>query len=561
MDMAISEQRQGEVAGGITAPRVLLIISVWMLVIVAASLWMAVTIFQAEEAFFGLGSPVKVFIGHVALLPAILAGVSIPLMRRRHPAGRYIAMVINYVTMVLGGFVLLSLWGVFLGMDNLSPAILAHYPWLIGLPVAWVLWWGSGKLPEDGPVRLWLERAAVALGALTLIVFLLSAGILDAASAILGTYGRIETWITTGVMLISGVLAWRLMRLGVHFHEKPEGQEAWQGWLMLSPNIIGFMLFFAGPLLLSFYLSFTNDTVGQVPDVIGLENYATILSLEIATTEDMTVNTQSVMSSGFTALGEIVIGSTRYVLGARDPMFWYSLRNTLIFCLVLVPLAIIPALLLAMIMNTKLAGMKFFRAVYFVPSVAAVVGTALIWRWLYDPTIGFINYVITGIVTFLNNTFGMSIVDPNINWLTDPGVQLFAIVLLAAWQVIGFNTVLFLAGLQGIPKILYEAAYVDGANGWQRFRNVTLPLLAPTTFFVMITTIITGLQVFNEPYALISVRPMPVNATTVVYNLYNRGFFFFDFGYASAIAWLLFGLIFLVTLAQFRLQRSQAYDS
>jgi multiple sugar transport system permease protein len=132
---------------------------------------------------------------------------------------------------------------------------------------------------------------------------------------------------------------------------------------------------------------------------------------------------------------------------------------------------------------------------------------------------------------------------------------------MGAWQVIGFNTVLFLAGLQGVPKILYEAAYVDGAGTWGRFANVTLPLLAPTTFFVIITTMISGLQVFNEPYALISQRPMPTNATTVVYYLYNRSFFNFEFGYASAVAWILFVVIFAITLIQFRIQQRRGFES
>jgi multiple sugar transport system permease protein len=155
---------------------------------------------------------------------------------------------------------------------------------------------------------------------------------------------------------------------------------------------------------------------------------------------------------------------------------------------------------------------------------------------------------------------GTHIADPKISWLTDQKTLLVSIVFLAAWQLIGFNTVLFLAGLQGVPRILYEAAYVDGAGRMAQFRHVTLPLLAPTTFFVVVTTVITGLQVFNEPYALISVRPLPTAATTSVYYLYWRGFFSFEFGYASSIAWLLFALIFVVTLVQFRLSRGGAYD-
>jgi ABC-type sugar transport system permease subunit len=204
--------------------------------------------------------------------------------------------------------------------------------------------------------------------------------------------------------------------------------------------------------------------------------------------------------------------------------------------------------------------MKIFRAVYFLPSVAAVVGTALIWRWLYDPVIGFFNYIILQTVNFLNSTFGANIVYERIEWLTSGSTMLLAIVVLAAWQVVGYNTVLFLAGLQGIPRELYEAAYVDGAGRWAQFRNVTLPMLGPTTFFVIITTVITGLQVFNEPYALIFQRPMPVEARTAVFHLYDLGFSRFQFGYASAVAWILFAVIFAVTLLQFRVNRSRAYQ-
>ncbi|MBC7870696.1 MAG: sugar ABC transporter permease, partial [Chitinophagaceae bacterium] len=150
--------------------------------------------------------------------------------------------------------------------------------------------------------------------------------------------------------------------------------------------------------------------------------------------------------------------------------------------------------------------------------------------------------------------------DPAIQWLTGTGTMLFSIVLLAAWQVVGFNTVLFLAGLQGIPRELYEAAYVDGANRWRQFLNVTVPLLGPTTFFVTITTIITGLQAFNEPYALIFQRPMPIEARTAVFHLYDIGFSRFQFGYASSVAWILFAVIFTITLLQFRFSRSKAYQ-
>ncbi|MEO0565702.1 MAG: sugar ABC transporter permease, partial [Chloroflexota bacterium] len=297
----------------------------------------------------------------------------------------------------------------------------------------------------------------------------------------------------------------------------------------------------------SFYLSFTNDTIGNVPDFIAFDNYADLLALELQPMGDAEF-AQEVLTIGFRPLFQNFLG-TGYVLGAKDVLFWRSLGNTLLFCSLLVPLSTIPAIALAVVLNSELPGMKFYRAVYFLPSVAAVVGTALIWRWLYDPTIGFINYALGSLVP----AWGQ------VGWLSDPDVVLIAIVLLASWQLVGFNTVLFLAGLQGIPNVLYEAAKIDGASGPNRFRFVTLPLLAPTTFFVIVTTVVQGLQVFNEPYTLFPSRPIPENATTSVYYMYTQGFLEAQFGYASAVAWVLFAVIFVVTLIQFRVQRSEAY--
>ncbi|MBL8119528.1 MAG: sugar ABC transporter permease [Anaerolineae bacterium] len=555
MTARIQERPQGA-----AYPPALLVNIIWNIFVIGGSLLLCYTIFQVTEDFFSLGRPVQLFAGMVALLPAVLAAFATLALLQRRPAGRYAALVINYVVMVMAGFVLLHLWGVFIGLDYISGAILQNVQYTLGLALAYALYWLAGRMREDNPLRLLLERAAIAIGMLSLLLLLWFAGAVNAAFSIISTYANPVVWLVTAIMIFSGLLAYRILHLGEYFGETPQQQAAWQGWLMLSPNVIGFVLFFAGPLLLSFYLSFTNDTVGNVPEIIGLRNYGEILSLQVGSVE-IDANPRTALDRDYGVLGDIVIGQTRYVLGARDPLFWQSIRNTIVFCLMLIPLSVIPAIFLSLILNSKLPGMKFYRAIYFLPSVAAVVGTALIWRWLYDPTIGYFNYIITQIVGFLNSTFGVSLTDPRILWLTDQGVVLFSLVLLAGWQVVGFNTVLFLAGLQSIPQQLYEAAYVDGANRWQQFRNVTLPMLSPTTFFVIITTVITGLQVFNEPYALIAARPMPTAATTAVYYLYNRGFFRFEFGYASSVAWVLFALIFVVTLVQFRISRSnKAYE-
>lgn len=540
-------------------PREIPLSVAWNFVVALASLYASFSIFGLSE-FLNLGRPVQVFAGIVVLIPAVLALFSSVQLLRRQGSGRYIALIIQFIGLVFSVAGLLNVWGAFNSFEAMTDGLLANYPLLLGFAIAYAVFWIAGRLDENSETRSLLERAAGIIAAITLLALLLLSNALGAVGAVLSTYTQPSAWIYTICALIFGFLGWRMLHLGAYFGEMPGNRIAWQGWLMLSPNIIGFMFFFAGPLLLSFYLSFTNSTVGRTPEFIALQNYADIFSIEIQRQADLSQPPQSALSRGYTELGSIETGGERIVVGAKDRLFWLSLRNTLMFCLLLVPLAVIPALALSIVLNSKIPGMRFFRAIYFLPSIAAVVGTALIWRWLYDPTIGFYNYIISSVVTWLNATFGLSIQDPAIQWLTGPGVVLFSIVFLSAWQVVGYNTVLFLAGLQGIPGELYEAAQIDGANKWQQFWSVTLPLLGPTTFFVLITTIVTGLQVFNEPYALFPSRPIPENATTSVFYLYNRGFFRFEFGYASSIAWVLFALIFSITLLQFRIQRRNQYS-
>jgi ABC-type sugar transport system permease subunit len=224
-------------------------------------------------------------------------------------------------------------------------------------------------------------------------------------------------------------------------------------------------------------------------------------------------------------------------------------------------MAVIPALFLATLLNSKVRGIRFFRAVYFIPSVAGVVGIAIIWRQLLDQTVGWVNYFITLTVDGLNSTLGLSLEDPRIGWLSDPATALPMVAVVFAWITVGFNAILFLAGLQGIPADLYEAATIDGANRWQRFRNITLPAVSATTFFVVATTSILALQMFTEALVLKGLDPGgPNNATlTPVMHLQRSGFQDFQFGYASAIAWVLFGLIFVFTIIQYRRQRDEAF--
>ncbi len=530
----------------------------WNVFIAIGSALAARQVYLRDE-FYNLGDTVQNFVALVALLPAVFAVLGIGLLYQRRPAGRLISMALNYLGMVLAILYLFNLWGFYIGIDELSYTLFKQRTWLLGLAAAYLIFWFAGRMDETNPVRTLLEQGALGLAGLTVIVLLVLGEAHKLIISVAETYGNLDTWLVTALIAVFGMMGWRILKIGEYFGETPYQRTAWQGWLMLSPNGIGFMLFFAGPLLLSLYFSFTDSSGVRPPNWVGADNYQRLLSVQLRWQEDDHLRPQEALGEGYIALDTVEIGSRRLVIGAKDPIFWRSLRNTIVFCLLLVPLSIVPALALALIMNAKIPGMHFFRAIYFLPSVAAVVGTALIWRWLYDANIGYINYAISEGVDFLNS-LGLSVTDPKVAWLTDKGTVLLSIVFLAAWQLIGFNTVLFLAGLQGIPRILYEAAYVDGAGRWGQFRHVTLPMLAPTTFFVVVTTVITGLQVFNEPYALIPSRPMPVSATTSVYYLYIKGFNDFEFGYASSVAWLLFALIFTVTLIQFRVSRSAAYE-
>lgn len=541
----------------------------WSVMVALASTWLAYQIFSREafDVTERMGNPVQVFLGLVALLPAVLSLLAIfgfykatqnaiapPLSPMQ---ARAIFLLVNYVGMVLSGFYLLHVWEVFVGMDAIAGALYDHSQVLWVLVIIYGLTWLANRFDEDSPVRGWLETLAVAAAGLALIIFLVVGDGVGAVEHIVGKYGEARTWLVTAIMVIFGVMAYNILHLGAYFGETTDGRVAWQGWLMLSPNAIGFMLFFAGPLLFSLYLSFTDAHTGSTPKFIGLRNYGDILALQVKTQTDLDAYPQSALDKEFTLVEDFTVGETRYVIGAKDQRFWASMRNTILFCLMLVPMSTIPAIGMALVLDSKLPGMKFYRALYFLPSVAAVVGTALIWRTaLYSSSIGFINYGITEVITTINDLTGLGIKDPQYGWLSDPDVQLFSVVLMTAWQVVGFNTVLFLAGLQGIPKVLYEASAVDGANNWQRFWRVTLPLLGPTTFFVVVTTIISGLQVFNEVFVLFTTQPVPEEVTTGVMHLYRKGFFGFEFGYASAVAWIIFALIFLVTIIQFRVSRS-----
>lgn len=234
------------------------------------------------------------------------------------------------------------------------------------------------------------------------------------------------------------------------------------------------------------------------------------------------------------------IGVDNYIRLFQDELFWKALGNTLYFVAVGVPLAVGLALILAMLLNSPLNRAKdLFRVGYYLPSITETVAIAVVWRWVLNPRYGILKRAL--------EIFGLQ----SPNWLGDPRWAMPAIIMMAVWKGLGHNALIFLAGLQSIPSTVYEAAEIDGANGWEQFRFVTLPLLAPTTFFVAIMTLIGYLQLFAEPYTLTDGGPLDATLSIVLY-MYRHGFKFFNLGYASAMAYVLFALIFVATLVSMK---------
>jgi multiple sugar transport system permease protein len=237
------------------------------------------------------------------------------------------------------------------------------------------------------------------------------------------------------------------------------------------------------------------------------------------------------------------VGLANYGQLLQDPLFWMALRNTLYFVLVGGPLSVGVSLLAALLLNSRLLRWKgFFRTALFLPVVTTLVAVAVVWRYLYQPRYGLLNYGLSRL--------GIAPID----WLGDPAWAMPAIILLAVWKNFGFNMIIFIAGLQSIPAHLYEAARIDGASAWQQFRYLTLPMLAPTFLFVTVITMIGYFQLFAEPYVM--TQGGPSNRTlSVVLLMYQEGFRWWNMGYAAAVAFVLFAIILAATLIQLRLRR------
>jgi multiple sugar transport system permease protein len=277
--------------------------------------------------------------------------------------------------------------------------------------------------------------------------------------------------------------------------------------LFLAPSLIGFFVFIFLPVLGGFGLSFTEWDMLTPPKWIGLQNYVTIFK--------------------------------------ADPLFWISLKNTLSFSAIVILVGIPISLGLALAVNSQLKGIDIFRTVYFIPVVVSTVAAGLVWKWILQPDLGPVNTLIKAL--------GFK----SISWLGDPKTALLSVAIVAIWLGMGYNMVILLAGLKGIPSHLYEAAAIDGAVKIQQFWYITLPLLTPTLFFVLVMSVIGSFQVFSQVFVM-TTNAGPGNATLVyVYYLWQNAFRWFKMGYASALAYILFLIIMAVTFIQLKFMGGQ----
>jgi len=290
--------------------------------------------------------------------------------------------------------------------------------------------------------------------------------------------------------------------------QRRKARETLYCYTYLVPLLINLVFLSSGPVLYSLFISFTNWQIVLPPVWVGLRNYSEQFS---------------------------------------SPTFWKVMSNTLYYTAGYVPLNLVVSLMMAIMVNRRLPAISLFRSLYFLPVVSSGVAVALVWGWIYHPTFGVLNWI-------LDALFGLQ----GPRWLSDPKWAMPALIILGVWRGMGSNMIIFLAGLQGVPHELYEAARIDGANRVNEIRHITLPLLTPTIFFVLIMSIIGSFQVWEATYLL--TQGGPAKATlTISYYIFQNAFEWFHMGTGAALAYILFFIIGIVTAIQFRLQRTWVF--
>lgn len=280
-------------------------------------------------------------------------------------------------------------------------------------------------------------------------------------------------------------------------------------WLFVLPIVVGILVFNIYPVFFSLYASFTRWNLLSPPTWVGLANYTTLFT--------------------------------------SDPFFFSTLRNTLLYALGTVFAGIILSLGTALLLNLKIRGQNVFRSIFFMPVIIPTAAAALAWVWLYDASSA-------GILNGFLKYFGIG----PIPWLSNGRYALLAVTIEAIWATFGLNTVIFLAGLQNVPQEQYEAAELDGANGWNKFVHITLPGISPVTFFVLVTTVIGAVQVFDVPFVMTGGGPANATQMIVMY-LYTNAFRLQRMGLASAMGYLVFMIILVLTFINFRLEKKWVF--
>ncbi len=291
-----------------------------------------------------------------------------------------------------------------------------------------------------------------------------------------------------------------------------ERQEFFWGWGFILPGILGLLILNIIPILQTIYQSF--------------------------------------FKTGAFGRGSIFVGTQNYERLFSDTRILSATWNTFKYALLEVPASIFIALVLAVLLNQKIAGRSIFRAIFFIPMVAAPAAVAMVWKWLYNSQFGLLNYIL--------NSIGI----PSVNWISDPDIAIISVAIVGIWSIIGYNMILFLAGLQEIPRDYYEAASIDGASGIYQFFRITVPLISPTMFFVVVTRVIAGMQVFDSIFMLVTTQnPAFPKTQSLVYLFYQNAFVENNKGYASTIVVLLLGIIMIITVIQLRAQKKWVYYS
>lgn len=280
--------------------------------------------------------------------------------------------------------------------------------------------------------------------------------------------------------------------------------KTFMGWVFIFPALIGTFIFIIIPVIFSFGLSFMDWDLLNKARFVGLKNYIDIFT---------------------------------------EPLFGKILINTFVYAISTSIFAVIIPLALASILNSKIKGAEFFKTAYFLPFVTPMIVIAIIWQWIFDPNIGILNHILK----------------LNINWLYDVNFAMPALIIVSVWKLIGYNMVIFLSGMSMINQSLFESSKIDGANAFNTFRFITVPLLAPTIFFVVVITCISSFQVFDLIYMMTQGGPLD-STNVLVYAVYKNAFEYFKIGKASAIAYVLFAIILTLTLIQWQLRKKLVYN-